>query len=97
LIRCGGSCQGQAWSGTGAPKSFAHPAALIQFPTHEPKPGAQGARFVPFVSHLIQVELTEELHHLPGFGLLARYLVDQRKALHAIAQRPDIGGVSEIG
>ena len=72
------------------------PGGAFQFPAHEPKPGAQGARFVPFVSHLIQVELAEELHHLPGFGLLARYLVDQRQALHAIAHRSDIGRVSKI-
>ena len=86
----------QAFSSTGAAKSSRPPGRVFKFPAHEPKAGAQGARFVPFLSHLIQVELAKELGHLPGCGLLARYLVDQRQALYAIAQRPDIGRVSEI-
>ena len=72
------------------------PGGAFKFPAHEPKAGAQGARLVALVSHLIQVELAEELHHRPGLSLLARYLVDQRQALHAVAQRPDIGRVAMI-
>ena len=66
-----------------------HPAGprLPRFPL-EPNEGAQHTRVLPLDSHLILIELTEELHHFPNLSLLARNLMDQRQVLQTTAQ-PD--------
>ena len=77
-------------------KAISPAGGAFQISTHQPQAGTQRARFVRLASHLIQVEILDDLQHLPGRGRLARKLMDQGEALYAVAHRAEIARISEV-